>query len=72
MKKTNCCVWLKPPKSKIRDKNYFLNRALFFYYNQYPNYNTYLKAGPIYNNLNIIPNSLLDKCPDFYYSALYN
>ena len=68
MKKTNYCVWLKPSMSKIKNKEYFLKRALFFYYNQYPNYNNYSKSE-IYH---INPVSVFDKCPNIYYYSLYN
>ena len=65
-------IWSGPRASNVKDSDYYLNRALYFYYNQYPNYNANYKAGIFNRRANIKPNSVLDKCPEIYYYVLYN
>ncbi|AYV84980.1 MAG: hypothetical protein Satyrvirus1_66 [Satyrvirus sp.] len=65
-----------------KDPQYYLNKALYFYYDQNPNFNPFLKPGayfpkvankkfkfPFYNFNN---KSYYDKCPFLYYDAFNN
>ena len=56
-------------KKQLNDPKYWLNRALFFYYNQNPKYNTYLKPCAYPNNSNCKNDSYYDPCPSLYYDA---
>lgn len=59
----------KEEKKTISDPSLYLNKALYYYYNQYPNFNPFLKpcASPFFAKYNFPNQSYYDKCPDYYY-----
>jgi hypothetical protein len=61
----------KKLSKKYQDPRYHLNKALYYYYNQNPNFNPFFKPCaykmkcPFYNNFD----SYYDHCPLFYYNT---
>lgn len=56
---------------KKKDPQLYLNKALFYYYNQYPNFNPNLKphASPAFSNFSFLDSSYYDKLPEYYYNV---
>lgn len=56
---------------KKKDPRLYLNKALFYYYNQYPNFNPFLKphASPAFANFSFSNASYYDKAPQYYYDV---
>ena len=66
-KTKKCC-----PK-RFYDPKYHLDKALHYYYNQYPNFNTAIKPGayPRFSYYHNDTPSYYDRCPNYYYDV-YN
>lgn len=70
-KKSNLPAKTYKNQRKYNDPAYHLNKALYYYYNQNPNFNPFFKplpykfGYPIYDNFD----SYYDQCPLFYYNT---
>jgi len=69
----------KKTSKKLTDPKVYLNKALYYYYNQNPNFNPYLKPCAYTNSSSEYAStygpdnhSYYDHCPEFYYNVCGN